>query len=65
MHRFETLQDHLDAAKKCDVSMVAVAETIQLIAAACIDIAALVAQAPMREATFKAFAHVLGSGGRI
>jgi fructose-1,6-bisphosphatase I len=49
MTRFETLENHLDAAKNDDAKMAAVVETITAIAAACSDIAALVAQAPMHE----------------
>jgi fructose-1,6-bisphosphatase I len=49
MTRFQTLGNHLDAVKKDDAKMAAVVETVEAIAAACIDIAALVAQAPMHE----------------
>ena len=49
MTSFETLENHLDAATKADGRMATVAETIRAIAAGCIDIAALVAQAPLSE----------------
>ena len=49
MTLFETLENHLDTAKKSDARMPAVAETIKAIAGACIDIAALVSQGPLEQ----------------
>ena len=46
---FETLENHLDAAKEGDARLAAAVETIEIIAKACIDIAALVAEAPLHE----------------
>ena len=49
MTAFETLEDYLDAVQTGDPRTAAVAPTIEAIAAACIDIAALVALAPLNE----------------
>lgn len=49
MTLFDTLENHLDAARKSNVQLAAVAETIKAIAAACIDIAALVAKGPLQQ----------------
>jgi fructose-1,6-bisphosphatase I len=49
MSLFETLETHLDAAKIGGAQTAAVSGTIKAIAAACIDIATLVARAPLNE----------------
>jgi len=49
MTLFETLENHLDTAKKDNVQLAAVAVTIKAIANACIDIAALVARGPLQQ----------------
>lgn len=49
MSSFETLENHLETARTGDARGAAVAETITAIAAACIDTAALVAEAPLHE----------------
>lgn len=49
MTLFETLENHLDTAKKDNVQLAAVAVTIKAIANACIDIAALVAGGPLQK----------------
>ena len=50
MTLFETLENYLDAAARDDAQLAAVAETTKAIAKACIDVAAVVAQGPLRQA---------------
>ena len=49
MNLFDTLENHLDTAKEGNVRLAVVTDTVKAIAAACIDIAALVAQGPLAQ----------------
>lgn len=49
MTSFQKLENYLDTAKKGDRQMAAVAGTIKAIAAACVDIAKLVARGPLQQ----------------